>query len=59
MRGRAELIAELRREGIRDERVLAALAVVPRECFVPEEDRHLAYADVALGRPSRSPTSSP
>jgi protein-L-isoaspartate(D-aspartate) O-methyltransferase len=39
---------QLRRRGIADERVLAALATVPRELFVPPEERRSAYADVAL-----------
>ena len=34
--------------GIRDERVLAAIAAVPRELFVPEQLRRHAYADRAL-----------
>ena len=39
---------ELRREGIRDERVLAAMAAVPRHEFVPPELRRQAYADRPL-----------
>ena len=39
---------QLRRRGIRDERVLAAMGRVPRELFVPEESRRRAYADSAL-----------
>jgi protein-L-isoaspartate(D-aspartate) O-methyltransferase len=39
---------QLRRRGISDERVLAAMATVPREAFVPEEHRRRAYADSAL-----------
>jgi len=39
---------QLRRRGIRDERVLAALGHVPRELFVPEEERWRAYDDAAL-----------
>jgi protein-L-isoaspartate(D-aspartate) O-methyltransferase len=39
---------QLRRRGIGDERVLAAMAAVPRELFVPEEHRRRAYADGAL-----------
>ena len=44
---KAQLIDELRRE-IRDERVLAAIARVPREAFLPEEMRHLAYENRPL-----------
>ena len=39
---------QLRRRGIGDERVLAAMAEVPREAFVPERYRHRAYSDSAL-----------
>jgi protein-L-isoaspartate(D-aspartate) O-methyltransferase len=39
---------QLRRRGIDDERVLAAMAVVPREHFVPERVRSSAYNDSAL-----------
>ena len=34
--------------GIRDERVLAAMRAVPRECFVPEGLEEFAYEDSAL-----------
>ena len=44
---RAELISHLRTE-IRDERVLAAMARIPRERFVPPEEQHLAYEDRPL-----------
>jgi len=40
--------SQLRRRGIADERVLDAMARVPREQFVPPEARDLAYADAAL-----------
>jgi len=39
---------QLRRRGIGDERVLAAMRRVPRELFVPEAFRAEAYADAAL-----------
>jgi protein-L-isoaspartate(D-aspartate) O-methyltransferase len=39
---------QLRRRGIHDERVLAAMSAVPRERFVPEEQRRRAYRDGAL-----------
>jgi protein-L-isoaspartate(D-aspartate) O-methyltransferase len=46
---RAAMVADqLRSRGIRDERVLAAMGAIPREVFVPEESRQLAYADEAL-----------
>jgi protein-L-isoaspartate(D-aspartate) O-methyltransferase len=43
----AELAQTLRR-AISDERVLAAIASIPRERFVPESERERAYANVAL-----------
>ena len=39
---------QLRRRGIVDERVLEAMARVPRELFVPDRLRDRAYDDVAL-----------
>jgi protein-L-isoaspartate(D-aspartate) O-methyltransferase len=39
---------QLRRRGISDERVLAAMEAVPREHFVPESARSSAYNDSAL-----------
>jgi protein-L-isoaspartate(D-aspartate) O-methyltransferase len=39
---------QLRRRGISDERVLAAMSRVPRDVFVPEHLRQHAYADGAL-----------
>lgn len=39
---------QLRRRGISDERVLAAMGRVARELFVPEERRMYAYEDGAL-----------
>lgn len=39
---------QLRRRGISDERVLAAMEQVPRHEFVPERERGRAYADSAL-----------
>ncbi len=39
---------QLRRRGIADERVLAAMGEVPREAFVPPRLRHRAYDDSAL-----------
>jgi protein-L-isoaspartate(D-aspartate) O-methyltransferase len=46
---RADMVEhQLRRRGIVDERVLAAMARVPRELFLPEELRRLAYEDGAF-----------
>jgi protein-L-isoaspartate(D-aspartate) O-methyltransferase len=39
---------QLRGRDIRDERVLEAMASVPRELFVPAEERRRAYRDAAL-----------
>jgi protein-L-isoaspartate(D-aspartate) O-methyltransferase len=44
----AMLDTQLRARGVRDPRVLAAMAAVPREAFVPRYLRDLAYADEAL-----------
>jgi protein-L-isoaspartate(D-aspartate) O-methyltransferase len=44
----ATLIQDLRGEGIRDERVLAAMAATPREVFVDEDYTREAFADTAL-----------
>lgn len=42
------LLDALRAGGIRDERVLAAMAAVPRELFVPPSEIHRAYEDFPL-----------
>ncbi len=39
---------QLRGRGIRDERVLSAMAKVPREAFLRAEDRQQAYGDYPL-----------
>src|SRR5918998_6923670 len=39
---------QLRRRGIHDERVLAAMREVPREVFLPEDQRRRAYRDGAV-----------
>jgi protein-L-isoaspartate(D-aspartate) O-methyltransferase len=44
----AHLIARLRADGIRDERVLAAMARVPREAFVADEHGAQAYENEPL-----------
>jgi len=45
---RAALVASLRRKGLRDERVLAAIGEVPRHLFVPDELLPEAYEDKPL-----------
>lgn len=47
-RTRKRMIDRLREEGIRDERVLAAIAAVPRHLFVEEALASRAYEDSAL-----------
>ena len=42
------LVLDLRRGGISDRRVLAAMERIPREIFVPSALRHQAYENVAL-----------
>ena len=39
---------QLRRRGIHDERVLAAMEEIPRELFLPEDQRRRAYRDGAV-----------
>ena len=46
---RARMVEDqLRRRGIADTRVLAAMGEIPRHAFVPESQRHNAYYDGAL-----------
>lgn len=57
---RAKMVdKQLRRRGIIDERVLEAMAEVPRELFVPEAIRRRAYADAALPIGSGQTISQP
>jgi protein-L-isoaspartate(D-aspartate) O-methyltransferase len=57
---RAEMVErQLRRRGISDERVLAAMSRVPREVFVPERLRAYAYDDGALPIGHRQTISQP
>jgi len=46
--GKVRLILALRRAGVTDMRVVAAIETLPREAFVPPHFRHAAYDDVAL-----------
>jgi protein-L-isoaspartate(D-aspartate) O-methyltransferase len=50
---------QLRGRGIEDERVLAAMAAVPREEFVPAALRERAYADSALPIAAEQTISQP
>ncbi|MBO9333916.1 MAG: protein-L-isoaspartate(D-aspartate) O-methyltransferase [Roseiflexus sp.] len=45
---RRAMVDLLVQRGIRDQRVLDAMAQVPRHAFVPENERSLAYSDQAL-----------
>ena len=46
---RAEMVAhQLRKRGVRSERVLSAMSVIPRHEFVPAEQWPAAYSDQAL-----------
>jgi protein-L-isoaspartate(D-aspartate) O-methyltransferase len=45
---RAMVERQLRRRGIRDERVLRAMGEIPREEFVPSELRVMAYSDAPV-----------
>lgn len=47
-RARRALVEQIRARGIEDSSVLKAMEKVPRHLFVPEQSRHLAYADRAL-----------
>src|SRR3954454_17055103 len=47
-RARERLLDELRRDDVTDPRVLAALAAVPRERFVPPEFQAQAYVNAPL-----------
>jgi protein-L-isoaspartate(D-aspartate) O-methyltransferase len=47
-RGERMVAEQLRTHGITDERVLEAMAALPREEFVPAQHRRLAYADHPL-----------
>jgi protein-L-isoaspartate(D-aspartate) O-methyltransferase len=45
---REDMVADIRRRGIRDDRILAAFRHVHREDFVPESVREYAYNDCPL-----------
>ena len=47
-RTRDRMVARLREQGILDERVLGAMAQVPRHIFIDEALAHRAYEDTAL-----------
>lgn len=53
------LLAQLRQQGIRDERLLKAIEAVPRERFVDEALEHKAYENTALPIGSGQTISQP
>jgi protein-L-isoaspartate(D-aspartate) O-methyltransferase len=57
---RANMVStQLKARGIADERVLRVMGEVPREAFVPDWRRDLAYADGALPIPAGQTISQP
>ncbi len=56
---KVRLIMELRREGIKDTRVLSAIERVPREIFVPDAFRDQAYDNIPLPIGSGQTISQP
>jgi protein-L-isoaspartate(D-aspartate) O-methyltransferase len=44
----ADLILRLRRAGVTDQKVVAAIESIPRELFVPNESQPVAYSERAL-----------
>jgi len=57
---RAAMVArQLRARGIADERVLTAMATIPREAFLDDRQRDYAYADEALPIESGQMISQP
>jgi protein-L-isoaspartate(D-aspartate) O-methyltransferase len=60
LRARERMVEhQLRRRDVKDERVLSAMAEVPREAFVPEAARAHAYDDCALAIGSGQTISQP
>lgn len=59
IRERAEMVERLRKQRIRDERVLAAMAKIPRHLFVLEAMRGHSYGDHALPIESGQTISQP
>ena len=57
-RGKKELFRTLRRQ-IRDDKVLRTMEGVPRDEFVPQELRHLAYEDIPLAIDESQTISQP
>jgi protein-L-isoaspartate(D-aspartate) O-methyltransferase len=58
-RGPTELVRAAQRAGVRDERLLTAIAELPRADFVPEEYRASAYTDTPVPIPHEQVTTQP
>lgn len=56
---RAMVVSQLRTSAVNDSRVVAAMADVPRERFMPGEASALAYRDIALPLPGGRTQNSP
>src|SRR2546428_3402006 len=56
---RQQLIFELRNAGFRDERILSVIATTPRELFIDDAQRKVAYADRALPIGMGQPIAQP
>lgn len=56
---RAMVASQLRTTGVNDPRVLQAMGDVPREDFVPDERRAVAYADAVLPLPGGAALNPP
>jgi protein-L-isoaspartate(D-aspartate) O-methyltransferase len=55
----ADLVAAARAAGVTDQRLLAAIAAVPRADFVPPELTDSAYDDIPLPIPRGQVTTQP
>ena len=56
---RDEMVADLRRQGIRDTAVLRAMGTVPREKFVPDSHLEYAYYNGPIPLPANQTISQP
>jgi protein-L-isoaspartate(D-aspartate) O-methyltransferase len=57
--GADELLRTLMAAGVRDERLIEVFRQIPREEFVPPEQRHRSYEDVPLPIPRGQVTTQP
>ena len=56
---RAEMVADLQKQGIRDTAVLQAMNTVPRELFVPKKHLEHAYYNGPIPLPAKQTISQP